>query len=297
MTNTILIAILAGLGGMLGWGLADFFAKKTIDKIGDTASLAWGHIFGTLALITAVIVSLTKGNLFVFPDNVSIWFGLIFFGVLQAIVYLYVYKGFGKGHVSLLSPVFASFSGITAILSILIFKEVVSLYLIIGLIVLFLGIILINTEAEKFHISKINFIQIPGFKEVGIATILAALWTLFWDKFIGGADWLYYTFYMYTIMTLTILLVVYVKKIPMAVKDTRLWKFLVLIGVTEVIAYVAISWGYSATLHTSVIALLSGAFSLPVLILARLFLNERLTKIQLIGSVVTIIGIMLVSII
>ena len=28
-------------GGMFGWGLADFFAKKTIDKIGDIQTLAW----------------------------------------------------------------------------------------------------------------------------------------------------------------------------------------------------------------------------------------------------------------
>jgi len=33
MQTELLIAIIAGLGGMFGWGLADFFAKKTIDSI------------------------------------------------------------------------------------------------------------------------------------------------------------------------------------------------------------------------------------------------------------------------
>ena len=48
MQQELLIAVLAGLGGMLGWGFADFFAKKTVDKIGDIATLVWAHLFGTL---------------------------------------------------------------------------------------------------------------------------------------------------------------------------------------------------------------------------------------------------------
>jgi hypothetical protein len=47
MSNSLTAALVAGLGGMLGWGFADFFAKKTIDKIGDLPSLVWAHLFGT----------------------------------------------------------------------------------------------------------------------------------------------------------------------------------------------------------------------------------------------------------
>ena len=51
MDHALLIAILAGLGGMIGWGFADFFAKKTIDRIGDIPSLVWAHVFGTSIFI------------------------------------------------------------------------------------------------------------------------------------------------------------------------------------------------------------------------------------------------------
>ena len=33
------LAIFAGLGGMFGWGLADFFAKRVIDSIGELKTL------------------------------------------------------------------------------------------------------------------------------------------------------------------------------------------------------------------------------------------------------------------
>jgi hypothetical protein len=33
MPHDLLIAIAAGLSGMLGWGFADFFAKTAIDRV------------------------------------------------------------------------------------------------------------------------------------------------------------------------------------------------------------------------------------------------------------------------
>lgn len=297
MQTELLIAILAGLGGMFGWGLADFFAKKTIDRVGDVVSLAWGHIFGTGALLVMALYQFgIRGQKVPWPDDAPTWLGVIFFGVLQAIVYLFVYKGFGKGQVGLLSPVFASFSGLTAIISIGVLGEIVGGYLLLGLVVLFMGILLINVDIDALRSKHLRFTQIPGFKEVGFATLLATVWTLSWDQFIGGKDWLLYTFYMYASMTLAILVVAIAQRVNLFVVTSKTWKYLALIGLTEVMAYLAITWGYGATTRTSVIALLSGAFSLPTIVLARLFLRERITLVQTVGSLVIIAGIMLLSV-
>lgn len=297
MPNELLIAILAGLGGMLGWGLADFFAKKTIDRVGDVVSLAWGHIFGTAVLLIMALYQFgIRGEKVATPDDFPTWLGVMLFGVLQATVYFFVYKGFGKGQVGLLSPVFASFSGFVAIISIVILGEVVSGNLLLGLVILFAGILLINVDVKALRFRRLRFTQIPGFKEVGFATLLAVLWTLSWDWFIGGKDWLLYTFYMYASMTVAILVLALVQRINIFIIPSSLWKFLFLIGLTETVAYLAITWGYGATMRTSVIALLSGAFSLPTIILARMFLKERITAIQTIGSLIIIVGIMLLSV-
>ncbi|MEK7557571.1 MAG: DMT family transporter [Patescibacteria group bacterium] len=297
MPSELLIAILAGLGGMFGWGLADFFAKKTIDQVGDTVSLAWGHLFGTIVLfIMAMYQFGLRGQTVTLPDSFLAWSGVILFGILQATVYFFVYKGFGKGQVGLLSPVFASFSGFVAVVSIVILGELVTGSLLLGLAILFAGILLINVDIKALRSRRLRFAQIPGFKEVGFATVLAILWTLFWDQFVGGKDWLVYTFYMYASMTVAIFIIAIATRINLFVVTPKIWKFLFLIGLTEVGAYLAITWGYGATTRTSVVALLSGAFSLPTIILARLFLKERITAIQTIGSLVIIIGIMLLSV-
>lgn len=296
MQPELLIALLAGLGGMFGWGLADFFAKKTIDKIGDIASLAWGHIFGTAVLLGIAIYQEKALEQIIFiPQDSLIWLGLIFFGVLQAIVYLLVYKGFGKGQVGVLSPIFASFAGLTAILSIAVFGEAVSQYAVFGLAILFVGILLINVDLSALRSRRFKITHVPGIKEVGIATLLAAIWTLSWDKFVGGQDWLSYALFMYAFMTVAILVFAALRKINLFIVPGSVWKFLALIGICETIAYAAISFGYSQTSLTSIISLLSGAFSLPTIVLAHLFLKEKITAIQTVGSIVIVVGIMILS--
>ncbi len=298
MYSELIIAIFSGLGGMLGWGLADLFAKKTIDEIGDITTLAWGHIFGTIVLLIVTLfnVQLT-GNAVKLSLGINNWILLTIFGVIQAFVYLLVYIGFGKGKISILNPVFASFSGITALLSIIFFDEIVNNFLLSGLAILFIGILLISVDFNSLKFNKIGLSNIPGLREVGIATIFAAFWTLYWDKFIGGKDWLVYTLLMYSFMTIAIVIFAKLKKLRLFSINPSSWKYLILIGLFETIAYLAIGFGYSATTLTSVVALMSGAFSLPTIILARIFLKERITTVQTIGTVVVIIGIMVLSIV
>ena len=296
MQNELLIAIIGGLGAMVGWGLADFFAKITIDEIGDIPSLAWGHITGTTALLLMAFYSYAiKGNELHIPSNPKVWILLILFGIIQATIYLFVYKGFAQGPVGVLSPIFASFSGITALLSIIIFREQISANLIIGLAVLFFGILLINVDISSIIKKRLSFIQIPGLKEIGLATVLAAIWTLFWDRFLGGQNWLLYTFLMYAFMTITILIVAKIRNINLGNVKPAMWKFLILIGICETAAYLFLSWGYSVTSFTSVVAITSGAFALPTIILAKIFLKEKITSVQTLGSIIIIIGIIIIA--
>ena len=298
MHTELFIAILAGLGGMLGWGFADFCAKKTIDEIGDMGSLAWGHVFGTLILFTFVLYKVIfTGYQVIFPSNFTTWFILLFFGVLQAVVYFFVYKAFAKGQVSILSPIFATFSGITAVLAIIFFGERVNQSLIFSLIIVFTGIMLVNLDINSIKNRSIVFNKVLGLREIVVATLLASLWTLLWGKFVSGQDWLLYALLMYAFMTFAILANAKYQSINLSIKNSSVWKFVILIGLGEVVAYLAISFGYSSTGYISIIALLSSAFSLPVLILARIFLKEKITTIQTVGSIVIIIGVMILSLV
>jgi len=295
MQPSFLIAILTGLAAMLGWGFADFFAKKTIDKIGSIVSLVWAHLFGTLALaLVALYQSVIVGQQISVPNNLQSWGLLLIFGTLKAVVYLLAYEGFGKGQLAILNPVFASYSGIAALLSIIVFGEIVRGHILVALALVFLGILLLNMDTQILKLKRFNVI--PGFREVGLASLLAAIWTIGWDKFVGGQDGLSYALFMYGFMTLAAFVFSKIKRINLSVVKPNLWKFLILIGVCEVVAYVALSVGFSTTSYTSIVVLLSGAFSLPTILLARVFLKEKVSAIQTIGSLIIISGIIILSI-
>lgn len=295
--NSVLIAVLAGLGGMFGWGFADLFAKKTIDAIGDTVTLVVAHVFGTATVVlVAVYAVFVNGHVFQVPSSPGEWGVLAFFGALQALVYLLMYRGFGKGQVAILSPIFSSFPGLTSLLSVLFFGEILSGHILFALALIFVGILVMNLDMQALRAKRFSFLQVPGFFEIALATILAAFWTLGWSQVVDGVDWLSYAVYMYVFMTIALLLYARVQKISLKISHAPSWKYLALIGLAESGAYIAISWGYGITSFTSIVAILSGTCALPVIVGSRLWLKERTTRFQLIGSLIIVIGVVLVAV-
>lgn len=296
MQQELLIAILTGLIAMFGWGFAEFSTKKSVDKVGTISSLVWAHVFGSIIIFFFILLDFFIFNhKIILPANLFEWLGLAFFGILQTLVYYFAYKGFEKGQVALLSPIFASFAGLVALVSVVFLGEVLKVNLIFALIFIFIGILLLNLDINGLKAKQIRIIGAPGVKEVGIATIFATFWTLGWDKFTGGKEWAIYAFFMFIFMTLSALGLSKIKKVDLSKVQPGIWKYLWFIGLGEAGAYLAISLGYASTSFTSVIAILSGASSLPTIILARIFLKEKLALIQLIGSLIVIIGIFFLS--
>ena len=292
----MIIAVLAGLGGMLGWGLADFFAKKTIDVIGDVTTLIWAHVIGTAIILAALGFEVANGEQGNLPSEWRSWIGLIGFGGLQAAVYLFMYRGFGKGQVAVLAPLFASFAGLVALFSVLLFREPVTLALVVALLLVFTGVMALNLDLGELRQRRLGILKVPGFTEIATATLLATLWTLGWDQFVSGRDWLAFAAAMYVFMTISLLAYAGFHRLSLGFAEPGAWKFLTMIGICEVGAYIAVSWGYEATLHTSIVALVSGACALPTIFLAKIFLKEQTTRLQTIGGVLIVTGIVLLGI-
>lgn len=293
MHPMLFIAVLAGLGGMLGWGFGDFFAKTSVDNLGPLRSLVWAHAFGSLLFIAAALGQIVVlRQVLPLPEGAA-WFGVIGFGVLQMIVYWLAYKGFEKGQLAVLNPVFASFTGIVALFAILFLGESASPLSILALAALLFGVLLINSDLETLRSKKLKVL--PGLKEIAGATILAAIWTLGWDRFVGGHNPLAYALWMYVFMTLAAIVLAKLLREKIGGVPVRFRKFLFLTGLGEAVAYLAISWGYSSTNLTAVVALISGAFSVPTVILAYFFLKERITRLQVVAVGIIIAAIAILS--
>jgi drug/metabolite transporter (DMT)-like permease len=274
---------------MLGWGAADFFAKKTIDVIGDLKTLFWGQLVGSLALAVAWLA--------VGPSQVqaSLTVPLVVFGVVSGWSYLVLYSGFERGQISVLSPIFASYAVVTALLSAVLFDEALGWTTVAALVVVSIGILLMSTDPREFTAALRGTNVRAGVPQVLLAMLVFSGWLVGWNDFLHDREWLGVTLAMRIIATIFLAGWAWKHRTALTVPDRSLWPFLVAIGLCDVGAYSAVSYGFGHSDLTSIVALLSGAFSLPTLVLARVFLRERLTLPQVFAACLILGGIAAVA--
>ena len=139
MDIALLIAILSGLGAMLAWGTSDFFTKKVLDHISYVSSVFWVQVVGVILLLPLLLGRNELPNF-----NLITLVFIIGFGLFDALTDMLLFKGFAKGQVSILSPIFASYSGLVILLGALIFRETLPDTIILGLLIMLTGLILVQ---------------------------------------------------------------------------------------------------------------------------------------------------------
>ena len=289
--SSLVIAILSGLGAMVGWGMADFFAKKTIDVIGDVTTLFWSQAIGVLPLV----------GLFFFRSHVPVLHHfdplfIVLFGIVSGLSYLPLYAGFGKGQVSLLSPIFASYAAVVAVLSGVFFGEVMSGLRIIAIVVVFAGVLLMSTDLKDLRkFFKKRNKKIDGLRDVLSGMIVYSFWLVLFDHFINGKDWIPFLLAIRICGASSIYIYAKIRHQSLRIKIPALWKFLIMIGLFDVFAFSSLSYGFSHTHLTSVVAVLGATFSLPTVLLARVFLREKVSTAQYAAIGVILAGVALVS--
>lgn len=295
MSGSLATAALAGLGGMAGWGLADFLAKKTIDRVGETTTLFWAQAIGVLPLLG--IFAATRNVPTVHPVD-ALW--LVLLGVVSALSYLSLYAGFAKGPVSFLSPVFSAHAALVVVLSAAFFGERIAGAQWVAIVVVLAGVIAISTTPGELGatLRSTSAAKIPGLANVLSAAVAFAFWLVFLDRFIGVRDWVLFLIVIRCTAAVTVAVWALATHEPLGFgsRDYSLMTYVAAIGLCDAAAFSAVSYGFSATTHTSVVAVLSSTFSLPTLFLARIFLKERLGTSQKIAAGVILAGIAIVSI-
>jgi drug/metabolite transporter (DMT)-like permease len=273
---------------MVGWGLADFIAKKTIDRVGEVATLFWAQVAGVVPLL----------GLFAWSRDIpsvhridTLW--LVLLGAVSALSYLSLYAGFGKGSLSFLSPVFSSHAVLVVVLSAVVFGEHIS-----GGQWAAIGVVLCGVLAISTTLKDLRQATTRGLPNVLSAAVAFAFWLVLLDKFLGVRDWLFFLIIIRSIAAATVAIYATVvgESLWIPRRDADVAIYVGLIGFCDAAAFAAVSYGFSATNHTSIVAVLSSAFSVPTLILARVFLRERLATHQKIAASMIVCGIALASI-
>lgn len=190
MSNA-LIAVLGGTMGMIGYGSADFFAKKTIEKLGILKSVFYSQFLSIFFLL-----------FFLFQDasiptfTIGVIGAVIIFGFFWATGYLSLYRAFEVGKLSVVSPITSTFAVLAAVISYLFFHEPFSSLKIAAVALVTVGVVLTAINLKELR----NGIQwkdlAKGVPEaLAVFFIFGFFWPL-WDQFVGKGAWVILTIAM-----------------------------------------------------------------------------------------------------
>ncbi len=285
------MGITAGLLSMTFWGTAIFLAALASRRLGNVLTLFWMQLFGFLVGSFFFLINFGSFTFTAVTRNIPL---LIVVAILQAIAYLAFYKGLEKAQVSLVSPIGATWGLITAVLGVIFFKELLSItqLLAIGLIVTGIVLLSINIQ-ELISLKRVNLLV--GVKE-GIVAMLGWGISLFLlvpaTKDLG---WFLpaFIFRFFVLLLMTGFIVLSKKTfVPVSTKLPTL--LLLLIGVFDIGGFFSYSIGVAGS-NSSIVAPISSAFALVTVLLARIFLKEKLEVNKIVGISAIVGGLILIS--
>jgi drug/metabolite transporter (DMT)-like permease len=304
------LAIILGLTGAVSWGAADFAARFASRQVGAYRTLFFMQFFGFLAL--SVYLKSTGGFSHGVAPGWHPWAMAVAAGLLNMLSSLALYHSFEHGTMSIVGPVSSSYPALTVALSLLSGERIHAVRA-TGLGVTLLGVILAATSfaqskstpaendprrASETSAAETNTPRAHLSTGVGWAVCAAlGFGVLFWFlgfhviPAVGSAVSVW-------VMRLTALVSLSVAAVPtgqtLKLPHGKVWWLLLAVGILDTAAFVANNAGLG-TGQVSVVSVLASLYGAFTVLLAWIFLRERLERSQWLGIVLIFIGIVLVS--
>jgi drug/metabolite transporter (DMT)-like permease len=288
MDKTI-ISVLAGLGGMFGWGVSDFFANLSSAKVGHFKAFFWSQLAG-------IVLTLCLVPFFGLNTNLSFVFVLLLFvtAIFYSVGYLLFYKAFEIGNVSIVSATINLNVIIAMLLAIIFVGQRLTPFQLFAVFLVLVGVTLVSVNFKDLKNKEVKLLA--GVKETVLASVFfGVFWNL--SEYISEKiGWLPTTLYIKVGAILFLLLFAsYAKrKLELSKTPTKVKLMVALVGVLEAAAVASVNWGLAFG-DLVLVSPISSALSVVTITMAVVFLKEKITKTQALGIVTTIVGIVLTA--
>jgi len=292
------MGVFLGLMASLSWGMSYFVGAYATRRVGVIRSVYYGNWLGLLFACCLVIFT---GEWLVYTQtSLAIWAWLILGTSLNTIASIFNNLALKIGVVSIVTPITANYALVTALLAILNGSSFTTLQW-AGVVATVIGISLVSQKKRK-SIHEIETEEDKNF-------FWGILWALIAAIFYGSAYWVIGAQVspvmggvapsVFFSLTAIIILALFVISRRQTYRLQRLnlseWKFVAPVATTNSIATVATFIGYTVA-DVAVVTIISSTYSAVTVVLARVFMKEQLSRIQQLGVVSLIIGVLMVSI-
>jgi drug/metabolite transporter (DMT)-like permease len=272
---------------MIGWGCGDFLIKRSIGSIGYYRLLLYVQLvaLGPIFLLAAVCTPPIPSS----PRTIGLIFAT---GICGFSAMLFFFKALAVGKASIIAPVSSTSAVVAIALSFVILGERLSLSQASSIILVLVGIFALSMRTSS-----------SGHSNAGIPYVLASVVCAGFDAVliklvsidIGEIGTLFFT---RVIVTLLLLLIFpFVKNLWMGDLHERVsLKSILAVGLASFAGILGFILGIGAGI-VSIVAPISSASPVITVILAQLFLNEKMVQTHKIAVLLIIVGIILLSIV
>ena len=282
-------AIFFALISFLGWGIGDIFGTIATRKIGAFSTTLYSYILRVaifalyIPFALAELSHLTKD---IFLINIIL-------GVLLLIGFLAFNEALRTASAPLVGTIAASFVVVVVILSIIFLKESITARQLIAILIIFAGLVLSTLDLRKLKAGK--FLASRGIFLAVVAMMTWGIYFTFIKIPVREIGWFWPNYISFTLFPL-VLVFTHVRKIKLNAPNYKgafipLCGTVLLTGIAEFSFNSAISRGL-----TAIVAPIAGSYPTLFAVLAFLVFRDPITRQQIIGIIVTLIGIVFLSI-
>jgi drug/metabolite transporter (DMT)-like permease len=292
------MALIWALSAALGFGIADLCAREASQQESSLKTLLYLYIIG----LPAAAILLVFSGVGRWQDVVS-WMGLAgaAVGLIIALGTVCLYRALVIGPLLIVAPIASSFAVVTFVLSLLSGERPTRLQM-IGLIVTLGGVIFATLSSGPDHAEAGPLVTRGQGRLVSVGVIFAigtallhgiGFWLLRYIVPVLGSQ---ATVLVMRVSTLPFLILFFMAAhMPLRLNTASSLKWLVPVGVLDTAA----SWFYNLAVDTgltSIVSVITSLYSVVTVILGYLLWQERITRIQQVGVLITLAGIAMVSV-
>jgi bacterial/archaeal transporter family protein len=280
-----LLSILLGLGGMLGWGIYDFLGSIFSKQIGSFKSLFWSQLAGLISILLLAFFAKIEMNLTVLA--------IVLFPIASIVYsagYLFFFKGFEKGNVSIIAAAMNLWAVFTMLFAFIFMGQRLTSTQTIGVFMIIAGATLASVNWDSIGGQKLKLSL--GVKETLLGAFFFGVYWNISEIISEEIGWLLTTLLVKFGIAIFLLIFPFVVKQEIGIRhiSTQTKYIILLMGMIEVGAVALVNYGLSVG-DAILITPIASALSIVTILLAVIFLKDKVTKFQGVGVCIAIIGI------
>lgn len=288
--STTLLSILSGIAGMFGWGLYDFLGGVFAKQIGPYKSFFWSQLAGLATMFVLGFVTTPRVNV---PLNLALWFPVA--ALLYSAGYLFFFKGFEVGNMSIIAAAMNLWAVFTMLFAFTFMGQRLSATQTVGVVMILAGVTLASLNWSE--IQQRRFQLSSGVREAIAGAFFFGIYWNVSEIIVEEVGWLVSTVLIkFGIVIFMLLFSILSKRgMSLAGSSAKTVSAILLMGVIEAGAVAFVNYGLTIG-DAILITPIASALSIVTILLAIIFLKDKITRHQGLGIAIAIVGIVVTGI-